>query len=433
MGVKSAARAYFRFPVIYKIAIGLVVGLIVGLIVGPPIAVVKPLGDFFVRLLKLCIMPLVVCALTAGAASLSPSKGARMGAKAVGWYVGTTVFAAAFGIGMALLFKPGLGMALKGEGVVKEAAAVSVKDFILRLITTNPFSALANGEMLPTVIFCIMLGLAIALVKESKVPEARETAGTLVAVFEAGRDAMIRIIYWIMEFAPYGVFALLAYVIGTQGSKVIGPLAMVTLTLYVALIVHMFVIYGSVLTAYGLNFFRFLGGARDAAITAFITRSSAATLPVSLRCATEKLGVDKRLASFAIPVGNTINMDGTCMYTTICALYVAQAVGATVTGTQLAAAVLTATFVSIGAVGLPGVGVIILIAVLSSMGLPLEAGTGVAIAYAGILGIDAILDMGRTSLNNIGDLAMTTVVAKSEGMLNLDYWRPRAKVKGDKA
>jgi Na+/H+-dicarboxylate symporter len=433
MGMKSAVRSYFKFPVIYKIAIGLVLGLIVGLIVGPPIAVVKPVGDFFVRLLKLCIMPLVFFALTAGAASLSPSTGARMGAKAIGFYVATTVFAAAFGIGMALLMKPGVGMELAGEGVVKEAAAVSVTDFILRLITTNPFAALAAGDMLPTVIFTILLGLALAMVKESPVAEVRKTAETAIAVFEAGRDAIIRIIYWIMEYAPYGVFALLAYVIGTQGAKVIGPLGMVTLTLYAALIIHLFVIYGGILTAYGLNFFRFMAGARDAAITAFITRSSGATLPVSLRCATEKLGVDKRLASFAIPIGNTINMDGTCMYTTICAIYVAQAVGATVTGTQMASAVLTATFVSIGCVGLPGVGVIILIAVLASIGLPLEPGP-VALAYAGILGIDAILDMGRTSLNNIGDLAMTSVVAKSEHMLNLDLWRrPKEAVEKAKA
>lgn len=429
MGMKSAVRSYFKFPVIYKIAIGLVLGLIVGLIVGPAIAPVKPIGDFFVRLLKLCIMPLVLFALTAGAASLSPSTGARMGGKAIGFYVITTVFAAAFGIAMALLFRPGVGMQLVGEGVVKEAAAVSVTDFILRLITTNPFSALANGEMLPTVIFCILLGLALALVKESPIAEVRKTAETTIAVFEAGRDAIIRIIYWIMEYAPYGVFALLAYVIGTQGPKVIGPLGMVTLTLYVALLIHVFLIYGGALTLARLNFFRFMGGARDAAITAFITRSSGATLPVSLRCATEKLGVDKRLASFAIPIGNTINMDGTCMYTTICAIYIAQAVGVQVTGAQMAAGVLTATFVSIGAVGLPGVGVIILIAVLASMGLPLEVGTGVALAYAGILGIDAILDMGRTCVNNIGDLAMTSIVAKSEGMLNLDLWRRPAKAK----
>jgi Na+/H+-dicarboxylate symporter len=432
MGMKSAVRSYFKFPVIYKIAIGLVLGLIVGLIVGPAIAPVKPVGDFFVRLLKLAIMPLVLFALTAGAASLSPSTGARMGAKAIGWYIATTVFAAAFGIGMALLMKPGVGMALAGEGVVKEAPPVSVVDFIMRLITTNPFSALANGEMLPTVVFCILLGLALAVVKESPKAEVRKTAEITIAVFEAGRDAIIRIIYWIMEYAPYGVFALLAYVIGTQGAKVIGPLGMVTLTLYVALVIHLFVVYGGALTAYGLNFFRFMAGARDAAITAFITRSSGATLPVALRCATEKLGIDKRLAAFSIPIGNTINMDGTCMYTTICAIYVAQAVGATVTGTQMASAVLTATFVSIGCVGLPGVGVIILIAVLASIGLPLEPGP-VALAYAGILGIDAILDMGRTSLNVTGDLAMTSVVAKSEHMINLDFWRRPAEVKEAKA
>lgn len=229
-----------------------------------------------------------------------------------------------------------------------------------------------------------------------------------------------------LEVAPYGVFALIAVVVGTQGPKVLGPLGVVTIAVYLGLIIHYFLVYGGALAISGLNPFKFWPGARDASITAFVTRSSSGTLPVTLRVADERLGIDRGVYSFTLPLGATINMDGTSLYQAISAIFIANAVGLPLPFGAQVMVMITAVLASIGTVGIPGAGAIMLLMVLNSVGLPVEAGTAVAVAYGMILGIDAILDMGRTSVNVTGDLAITSIVAKTEGMLNLDFWRRKA-------
>jgi Na+/H+-dicarboxylate symporter len=197
----------------------------------------------------------------------------------------------------------------------------------------------------------------------------------------------------------------------------------VTIVIYVGLIIHYVVVYGAVVGVGGLNPLKFWSGAKDASITAFVTRSSSATLPVTLRVADEELGIDRGLYSFTLPLGATINMDGTALYQGVCALFIANAVGAPLGFGAQIVVMITAVLASIGTAGIPGAGAIMLLMVLEAVGLPVEAGTAVALAYGMILGIDAILDMGRTSLNVTGDLACSALVAKTEGMLNLDFWR----------
>lgn len=416
-------RGYFKFPLIYKILIGLILGLIVGMIIGPAIEPVKPLGDFFIRLLKMLVMPIVLCSLVVGAASISPARIARIGGVTIGIYLLTTFFAVLIGLVVANLFQPGLGLLLVGEGVVKEAIAPSIKDILLGLITTNPFAALAQGKVLPTIVFAILLGTALACLKESKLPRISEASGAVLAVFDGLAEAMYRLVRWVLEIAPYGVFALIAVVVGTQGPRVIGPLAIVVVAVYLGLIIHYLLIYGGLLGISGLNPFKFWPRARDASLTAFVTRSSSATLPVTLRVADERLGIDRGVYSFTLPLGATINMDGTCLYQAICAMFVANAVGAPLGAGAQVLVMITAVLASIGTAGVPGAGAIMLLLVLESVGLSVEAGTAVAVAYGMILGIDAILDMGRTSVNVTGDLAVTSVVAKIEKRLNLDFWR----------
>ncbi len=420
---------YFGFPLIYKIAIGLGVGIVVGIIAGPAIAPVKPLGDFFVTLLKMCIMPIVLFSLVVGAASISPARGVRIGVKTIVFYLVTTFIAVLIGLAIANLFKPGLGLALVGEEVVKEVAAPAIKDVLLGLIPKNPFAALAEGKVLPTIVFAILVGTALSYLKEMKVPRISEAADTVLRVCDGLAEVMYKLVRWILEIAPYGVFALIAVVVGTQGAKVLGPLGVVTGAVYLGLIIHYLVVYGGALRIWGFNPARFWPRARDASLTAFVTRSSSGTLPVTMTVAREKLGIDRGIYSFTLPLGATINMDGTCLYQAVCAMFIANAVGMPLAiGAQMLV-MITAVLASIGTAGVPGAGAIMLLLVLESVGLPVEAGTSVALAYGMILGIDAILDMGRTSLNVTGDLAVTSIIAKTENMINLDFWRGGAKAK----
>ena len=429
MAERSAKGGYLGFPLIYKILIGLVVGLIAGVIAGPAIAPVKPLGDFFVSLLKMCIMPLVFFTLVVGAASISPARGARIGVKTVVFYLVTTFIAVLIGLAIANIFHPGLGMQLVGEGVTKEVAAPSIKDVLLGLIPKNPFGALASGAVLPTIVFAILLGTALSYLKEAKLARVSEASDTVLRVFDGLAEAMYKLVRWILEVAPYGVFALIAVVVGTQGAQVLGPLGIVVIAVYLGLFIHYLVIYGGALKLWGLSPTRFWPRARDATLTAFVTRSSSGTLPVTMSVAEQKMGVNRGIYSFTLPLGATINMDGTCLYQAVCAMFIANAVGIPLSIGAQVMIMLTAVLASIGTAGVPGAGAIMLIMVLESVGLPLEAGSAVAIAYGMILGIDAILDMGRTSLNVTGDLAVTSIVAKTEKMLNLDFWKPGAKAK----
>jgi len=418
-------RAYFEFPLIYKILIGLIIGLIVGIIVGPAIEPVKPLGDFFISLLKMIVMPVVLFTLVVGAASISPARIGRIGGKVIGLYLLTTFIAVLIGLGLANLFQPGMGMALVGEEVVKEVTVPSPIAVVLGLIPTNPFGALAQGQVLPTIVFAILLGAALAFLKESKIPRISEASTTVLRVFDGLAEAMYRLIRWVLEVAPYGVFALIAVVVGTQGARVLGPLGIVVVAVYLGLIIHYLVVYGGALRIFGLNPLRLWAGAKEASLTAFVTRSSSGTLPVTLRVADEQLGIGRPVYSFTLPLGATINMDGTCLYQAICAMFIANAVGSPLPFTLQVMVMITAVLASIGTAGVPGAGAIMLLMVLEAVGLHVEAGTTVAVAYGMILGIDAILDMGRTSLNVTGDLAVTSIVAKTEGMLNMDFWRAK--------
>jgi len=225
-----------------------------------------------------------------------------------------------------------------------------------------------------------------------------------------------------LEYAPIGVFALIAVVFGKQGAKAFGPLVVVTLAVYVAYIVHLLLVYGGLLKGYRIGFLRFLSGAKEAILTAFVTRSSSGTLPVTMRCAGENIGISKGIYSFTLPLGATINMDGSAIYQGVCALFVGFAIGMPLSFTQQLTVIVTAVLASIGAAGVPGAGAIMLLMVLNSVGLPVEAGTPVAAAYAMILGIDALLDMGRTALNVTGDMACTSIIAKTEDEMDLKKW-----------
>ncbi|MEH0020752.1 MAG: dicarboxylate/amino acid:cation symporter [Desulfobacter sp.] len=419
---------YFKSNLLFRILIGLVLGALAGLVMGPGIAWISPLGDIFVRLLKMIVMPVVIFTLVVGAASVHPSKLGKIGVKALCFYLLTSAFAVGLGLLIGNLFSPGAGMVLGADGAAagKAVNAPSLADTFLNIIPKNPFAAIAGGQILPTIFAALLFGIGLAHIRQSDDERIRTAGETLFKLFEGGAEIMYKVVQWVLEYAPVGVFALIAVVFGKQGATAFGPLATVTAAVYIALGAHLFLVYGSILGLNKISPTHFLGKAKDAMLTAFVTRSSGGTLPVSMAVAKNKMGVSKGVYSFTLPLGATINMDGTAIYQGVCAIFVGLAIGLPLTLGQQVTVITTAVLASIGTAGVPGAGAIMLLMVLESVGLKVEPGSAVAAAYAMILGIDALLDMGRTGLNVTGDLAATCLVAKSEGQLDERYWEQGA-------
>jgi Na+/H+-dicarboxylate symporter len=415
---------YFKSNLLVRILIGLVLGGIVGLVAGESILWVEPFGNLFVRLLKMIVMPLILTTLVIGAAGISPAELGKVGIKIVVYYLITSAFAVAVGLLMGNIFKPGLGLDLGavGEAAGRALERPSVVNTFLNIIPTNPFEALTTGAVLPTIFFAVIFGIGVSYLKISSNERIRNAGEIIYNVFDGAAEVMYIIVKWVLQYAPIGVFALIAVVFAKQGSKVVGPLGVVTLACFLGYIIHVIVVYGGLLTLNRLSFVKFLRGARDAMVTAFVTRSSSGTLPVTMRNAEENLGIPRSIYSFTLPIGATINMDGTAIYQGVCALFIGFAVGMPLTLPQQLTVILTAVLASIGTAGVPGAGAIMLLMVLETIGLPLHEGSPIAAAYAMILGIDAILDMGRTCINVTGDLTGTALVAKSEKMIDTKVW-----------
>lgn len=423
-GKKGAFDWYFKTNLLIRILIGLILGAIVGLIAGESILWVAPFGDLFVRLLKMIVMPVIFTTLVVGAASISPAELGKVGVKIVLFYMLTSAFAVAIGLLMGNIFKPGIGLDLASVGAAagRDVAAPALKDTLLNIVPTNPFAAIVNGNVLPTIFFAIIFGIGVSYLKISKNERIVNAADTIYKVFDGAAEVMYMVVRWVLQYAPIGVFALLAVVFAEQGAKALGPLGVVTAAAYLGYIAHVLIVYGGLLALNKLSLGKFLAGGKEAIVTAFVTRSSSGTLPVTMRSVNENLGVSKNVYSFTLPLGATINMDGTAIYQGVCAIFIGFAIGMPLTFVQQLTVILTAVLASIGTAGVPGAGAIMLLMVLNSVGLPVEEGSAVAAAYAMILGIDAILDMGRTGINVTGDMTGTTLVAKSEGELDMTKW-----------
>ncbi len=414
---------YFQSNLLVRILVAMILGIIVGLIFGPKILWMQPFGVLFVRLLQMIVVPVIFFSLIVGSSSLTPARLGRVGLKIFVYYMITTVLAVIFGLLFANIFKPGSGLNLSaGQATGKALTAPKVVDTLLNIVPTNPMASLASGAVLPIIFFAIVFGISLAFLAESEEERLKSAAAVVLKFFEGCAEATFKLVRGVMEYAPIGVFALIAVVFAQQGSKALGPLSYVTMTTFLAMIVHVLVTYGGALKLFGLGFGRFVAGAKEAMITAFVTRSSNATLPISMRNAEQNLGVPRSISSFTLPLGATINMDGTGIYEGVAALFVGFAIGLPLDFSAQMTIIITATLASIGAAGVPGAGVIMLLMVLNSVGLEVKDGSAVAMAYVMILGIDAILDMGRTCLNVTGDLVGTAIVAKTEKVIDESKW-----------
>lgn len=429
--MKKVFGWYFKSNLAYRILGALVIGSIIGMIVPKGVilfgnttllSVIAPFGDLFIRLLKMIIVPIIVASLIMGTSSIEPSKLGRVGGKAVFFYFVTTLFAIVIGLACAFVFRPGSGLDLSDASVAvsKTASAPSISEIFLSIVPTNPISSMANTDVLAIICFCIFFGVGLAFCKESNDERIKNSANTVFNFFDGVSEIMFKMVRWIMEYAPIGVFALMFAVFNKSGAGAFSSLANVTIALYVGLALQVILVYCGVCLLMKLNPIDFIKKVKDPMLTAFVTRSSNATLPISMDTAEHKMGVPKGVYSFVLPVGATVNMNGTTVYLGICSLFIANACGIDLTMGHYITIIITSILAAIGTAGIPGAGAIMLLLILESIGLKVEG--NVAIAYGMILGIDAILDMGRTSMNVVGDVVASIWVAKTEGELDESKW-----------
>ncbi|GAB2719434.1 dicarboxylate/amino acid:cation symporter [Halomonas garicola] len=409
MAAGSAFNFWRRIPLWQRILAGLFLGIVAGALMGENAGVFKPLGDIFISAIKMLIVPLVFSTLVVGITAMrDPQKMGRIGARTIGLYLLTTAFAIAIGLLASTIFQPGAGVDMSFDKPMESKDAPSLVEILVDLVPQNPIDALAEGNILQIIVFALGLGISLMLIGERGEP--------VVRLFESFAEAMYKLTEIVMAFAPFGVFGLIAFVAGNYGLEVLLPLAKVIGVAYLASVIHVLVVYSGFLALLGrLNPKRYLSGILDALVVAYSSASSSGTLPVSIRCAQKNLGVSEGVSGFVLPVGATINMDGTAIYQGVVALFIAQMLGVDLSVADYGMIILTGTLASIGSAGVPGAGLIMLSIVLSQVGLPLEA-------IAVVAGIDRILDMARTSVNVAGDLMVTTLVGKSEGELDEDVY-----------
>ena len=363
--------------------------------------------DVFLRLIKMIIAPLVFTTLVAGIAHMEDAASVgRIGVKTMTWFIGASVVSLLLGLILGPILQPGAGMHLPQAALATAPAAstdaFSLHGFVTHLVPTSIFDAMAKNEILQIVVFSLFVGTAVAALDDK--------APAVLNLVEQAASIMLKVTEFVMKLAPFAIFAALASTIATQGLEMLGTYAKFVLGFYGSMGVLWGLLFLAGAVVLGKRVIPLFREIRTPTLLAFSTASSEAAYP-KLLTALDQFGVDRGISSFVLPLGATINMDGTALYQGVCALFVAQAFGVDLSGTDYLTIILTATLASIGTAGVPGAGVIMLSLVLASVGLPLE---GVAV----IAGIDRILDMARTALNVTGDCAVAVVVAKSEGELD---------------
>ena len=369
-------------------------------------------GQGFIRLMQMLVVPLVFCSLICGSMAIGDTKTlGKVGVKTIGFYLVTTALAVCVALGSALLINPGRGLdmdAVQKGTVSSTTEATSLVDTLLNIIPKNPVQSMANGDMLPIIVFALFVGIMLAKLG---------TRGSVVAnFFSQFNDVMMEMTMAIMKIAPIGVFCLIARTFATVGFSAFAPMLKYMGNVTLALAIQCFVVYQVLLFLFTrLNPFKFIKKFLPVMGFAFSTATSNATIPMSIDTLSKKMGVSKQISSFTIPLGATINMDGTSIMQGVAVVFIAQAYGIPLTMGNLATVVVTATLASIGTAGVPSVGLVTLAMVLNSVGLPTE---GIAL----IMGIDRILDMIRTAVNITGDAVCTTIVCHQEGSLNREVF-----------
>jgi proton glutamate symport protein len=410
-----------------KILIGLTAGVVLGAVANfgeqvwlqSILIALQPIGTLFIRLITMIVVPLVVASLVLGTASLGDiGRLGRLGGKTIGFYLGTTAVAVSIGLLVSNVVQPGaridpttrdaLVAQFEGDAAARLQLAEqrpTVVETLLNMVPTNPLGAAADFNLLQLIFFSIIFGAAVSLV-------AQDRKESILTFFHAVNDAVMVIIDWVMKLAPYAVFALVGAVVAQFGLDLLRSLLIYSLAVVGGLLLHVLITYNLLATFVAkLRPAEFFPRIAAAPLVAFSTSSSAATLPVTMEVAQEKLGMSRQVSSFVLPLGATLNMDGTALYQAVAVMFIAQIYGVPLGVAEQLTIVLMATLASIGAAGVPGAGIIMLIMVLHQVGLGAQAQAGIAL----ILGVDRILDMIRTAVNVTGDLTVASCVARTEG------------------
>ena len=388
-----------------KIFVMLLLGIVVGWVAGPKAEILQPLGDVFIRLLRMLIVPLVFFTLSSGVTKMgSPSNLRRVGGFVVTYYLLSSLLAAAVGCAVALVIRPGIG----AEGILGtvgeiKAASYSAVASILNWIPTNPVEAMANANMLQIIFFSLIVGIALLLL-DKKTENFRR-------FLQEGAEVMIQITDFVMKFAPYGIFALVAILVGTIGDKMMSAVLKFILADYIAVGIVLLVIYPPILKFFSVPVLRFFRHIFPAMLVAATTTSSAATLPVSMRVAEEKLGLPEPIYGFALPLGNTVNMNGMAVAIGVIAVFALDLFQVSITPGLLFQIVYLGLLLSIGAAGVKGAGIVMSTVLLETLGLPLSL---IPILAA----IWPIVDISHTTANITGDLVGSTVCASRMGQLD---------------
>jgi proton glutamate symport protein len=400
---------WFRQSLTTKIFIGMVAGMIVGLIY-PPIASIKFVGDIFIRFIQVAIVPLVFSVLVVSMASIDLRSFGRLGAKVLFFYTFTTVIATVVGVVLANVMHPGVGLdptVLAKLTPPKPATPPPLAEIFLNMVPVNIVDAAAKGSMIQIVLFAIFFGLIIGVVGKKAEP--------VRAVLEGVYQIMVKMVWAIMEMAPYGVFALMGWLTAVTGFKALLPLAKYILATIIGVTFQTFIVVSIFVALIArVNPWQFYKRSLDYMMVAFTTRSSAASLPIALQVAEQKLGIHPRIAGFSLPLGSVMNQDGTAIWWPLAAMFIAQLYGIPITLEQQFYLVVLVNLIGLGSTGIPSGGIILLAMILTGMGWPVE---GIAL----IIGVDVIPDMFRTTLNVVDDLSGALMVAATEkGMLRRD-------------
>lgn len=417
-GVGAVLGTYWFGVALWKrILLGLVVGVGAGLLLGDAAVQIKWIGDLFIRLIKMLIVPLVFVTIVAGVASIADVKRlGGIGAKTLFLYLATTVIGACLGLSIAAILQPGLGVELGQAGAATApAAASSLGGQFMTIVPTNPVASLANGEILPIIFFALMFGVAVLM--------AGERAAPVTSLFEAAAEIMQQLTRIVMEVAPFGVFALIAWVTGTSGASAFVHILLLAACVLIGCTLQVLLVHGGLIRLVaGLPAIPFFRDIADAVVVAFSTSSSAATLPVSIWVAEENLGVGRAVSSTSLPLGVTLSMDGTAMYVGLLTMFAIQAFGVEVSLGQLALVVVAIAVIAMGSAPVPSASLFLLTGVMQVIGLSVEQ-TALVVGF--VLPFDRVLDMMRTIPNCTSDLAVAVTVARWENELDEEVYRAR--------
>lgn len=398
---------WFKIPLWQRVIAALVLGIATGLFWGPDAASIKWIGDFFIKAIKMLVVPLIFFSLVAGVAALGDlRKLGSVGGRAMILFVITGQIAAWLGLALGTFFQPGTGVDTSAiqKGETPAPNDTTAVDMILSIVPDSPVQVMADVRVLPLIVFALLIGIGILMAKEDGKPLAK--------IFDSGAIVMQKVTMIVMELTPFGVFALMAWVAGTLGPEALVSLAKLVGLNYLGCLLIIFVMYSTIIKFIAklpvMDFFR---GIIDAMAVSYSTASSNATLPVTLRCTQRNLGVSQSVSSFVVSLGATINMNGTAMYLGLATLFGAQIFGVDLTMGDYVLIAITSTLGAIGAAGIPGAGLIMMALVFGSVGVPLET-----IAF--VAGVDRIMDMMRTTTNVSGDAAIAVTVASMTGEID---------------